>query len=118
MAEADLSKIVDMIMKNPGIIEEIKGLMTSNENVSTENSIESSAEKESMPSDAVSPESIPSSTVASDTTDYIGAKINNGERARRSELLRALKPYVSNERGRVIESMMSIADILDMMRVK
>jgi hypothetical protein len=41
-----------------------------------------------------------------------------GERSRRRELLCALKPYVSEQRGRAIDSMMSIADILDVMRTK
>ena len=39
-----------------------------------------------------------------------------GHRARRGELLRALKPYVSSERSKAIESMISITEILDMMR--
>ena len=39
-------------------------------------------------------------------------------RARRRQLLSALKPYVSDGRSKAIDSMMSIADILDMMKTR
>ena len=39
-------------------------------------------------------------------------------RSKRSELLDALKPYISNERKKAIESFVTIAEILEVMRAK
>ena len=101
MAEADLSKIVGLIMENPEIIEKIKELSSKSEAAS--DSKESAPENKS--SEAVS-EQPPISTAVS------------SKRAKRKELLYALKSYVSEERGRAIESMLSIADILDLMKTR
>lgn len=101
MAEADLSKIVGLIMENPEIIEKIKEL---NSKSDTESDIKESekekAEKETSVEDTpiIAPES--------------------SKRTKRKELLNALKAYVSEERGRAIESMLSIADILDLMKTR
>ena len=40
------------------------------------------------------------------------------KRSNRSQLLCAFKPYVSGERAKAIDSMLAIADILDMMRAR
>ena len=100
MAEADLSKIVSLIMENPKLIEEIKGLTRGAEG------------SEGTP-DAVPEAPPPESNTVSNT--YTPEEPG---RARRRDLFLALKPYVSEGRSRAIESMMSIADILDMMRTK
>ena len=100
MAEADLSKIVSLIMENPKIIEEINGLTRATEEAEEASGVES----ESTP---------PEINTVTDTY----TKESPG-RARRRDLFLALKPYVSEGRSRAIESMMSIADILDMMRTK
>ena len=104
MAETDLSKIVNLIMQNPELIEQIKRLGEKNEGAPTpEDKDTSTYEKESEEK-----EDVPT-----------GAAIEKMHgRTRRRELLCALKPYVSEERGRAIDSMMSIADILDVMRSK
>ncbi len=105
MAENDLGKIVNLIMQNPELIEQIKRLGEKNEDtgadseaVTADTQAEPTLEKEEIP-----------------TNVAIG---NANERSRRRELLCALKPYVSEERSRAIDSMMSIADILDVMRSK
>lgn len=105
MAENDLGKIVNLIMQNPELIEQIKKLGEKGENTS-----ESSTDATVVSDGAVT-----------DTKEQIPASVSTdrtGERSRRRELLCALKPYVSEERGRAIDSMMSIADILDVMRAK
>ena len=105
MAENDLGKIVNLIMQNPELIEQIKKLGDKGENTA-----------EASTDDTVGGEG-----VASDTKEELPASVSTdrtGERSRRRELLCALKPYVSEERGRAIDSMMSIADILDVMRSK
>ena len=38
------------------------------------------------------------------------------KRRRRGELLQAMKPYLSSERQKAIESMITIADLVDIMR--
>ena len=105
MADTDLSRIVGLIMENPKLIEEIKAIA---------NQERGEKEAEKLPE----AEDI---TNAEQTAE--AAKIleesppqKRGARARRGELLRALKPYVSSERSKAIESMISITEILDMMR--
>lgn len=98
MAEADLSKIIGLIMENPELIEKIKELNTKTE--VTESKKEVSEEKKEIISEAVT------------------AAPESDKRHRRKELLHALKAYVSDERGRAIESMLSIADILDLMKTR
>ena len=96
MSETDLSKIVSLIMENPKLIEEIRGLGEKSEKADADEKEESN-EKFDIP------------------------LIPDGERqsaARRKALLSAIKPYVSKERGRAIDSMISITEILDMMRTK
>lgn len=97
MAEADLSRIVNLIMENPSLVEEIKGL-AEKENTAIQSS-ESVAEAESA-----------------EMPTYKASEADTPRRARRTELLKALKPYISSERGKAIETMIGIADMLDMMR--
>ena len=96
MAEADLSKIVSLIMENPSLIEEIKSMVNKNEENSTESAVPKATEE------TIIQEQMPS------------ADPKRSEKRR--QLLNALKPYVSQERGRAIESMMSLADIIGMIR--
>ena len=105
MAETDLSKIVNLIMENPKLIEEIKNLGAGESKTEEEAKSEESAEVKQA-------EEATSETAATVTSNESTARI------RRRELLSALKPYVSEGRGKAIDSMMSIADILDMMRTK
>ena len=94
MAEKDLSKIIDLIMANPNLIKEIQALADKGEGESEGNEKEPVQE---IPT--VSPEKIQ-------------------PKSRRRELLCALKPYLSEERCRAVDQMLSITDILDMMRKK
>lgn len=99
MAEADLSKIVSLIMENPALIEQIRELTKSSEGESAAADIE----KPIAESGEVSAPVI---------------KEENPSRIRRRELLSALKPYLSETRAGAIDSMMSIADILEVMRTR
>ena len=102
MAEADLSKIVNLIMENPKLIEEIKSL---GKEAKTDEVTDSQEITDTKPE-----------TEETQTSNTYTPSVENINRIRRKDLLSALKPYVSEERGRAIESMMSIVDILDMMR--
>lgn len=100
MAEPDLSKIVNLIMENPEIIEQIKKLGEEKGEI----------KEEPETSEAENPKE-----------DTEAVKVSYGisenpNKMRRKDLFSALKPYVSEERGRAMDTMMSIADILDMMR--
>lgn len=103
----DLSKIIGLIMENPDLIARIQGL--ANGEAATSNEA-----KEAAVSGAVDDET--SVTIEEKATpanaDYYGPK------ERRSKLLYAMKPYLSTERAKAIDSMLSVAEILDMMRSK
>lgn len=101
----DLSRVVSLIMENPGLIEQISNLakQKSDDSPITEEIPEIVAENKGEEAESVA--SQPSSPPP------------NG-RTNRAQLLGALKPYVSKERAKAIDSMISIADILDMMRAR
>ena len=95
----DISRIINVLMENPRLIEEISALAQSaGETTSTE------PEKKS--------EERVEETAATLTPDPIAV------RGRREQLLSALKPYLSDERQRAIDSIMTFADVLDAVRRK
>ena len=98
MSDTDLSKIVGLIMENPKLIEEIRNLSSR-----ASNGESPPGEEEALPR-------------TSSESDAAVAPAENTARLKRRELLSALKPYVSEGRGKAIDSVMSIVDILDMMR--
>ncbi len=97
MAETDISKIISLIMENPALIEEIKKL------AARDTDEEDSSEE----------------IIAEEKSAALTVEEQEPRRpVRRTELLSALKPYISDERKAAIESFITIADILDMMRSK
>ena len=100
----DVSKVISVIMENPKLIEEISALVSAKE--SPKEIIESAAEETT---EAVA------DPMGESTPAYTPPAYSKGSRA---QLLGALKPYVSKERAKAIDSMLSIADILDMMRAR
>ncbi len=99
----DVSKVISVIMENPKLIEEISALVNAKE--STADVVaESLPEKAPEPKAEAAVESVPT---------YAPMGYGRGSRA---QLLGALKPYVSKERAKAIDSMLTIADILDMMK--
>lgn len=93
MAEADLSKIINLIMENPALIEQIKSMVGSAENTEQKSS-ESDIQSEKI------------STPTAENTYQVA------QSSRRNDLLRAIRPYLSEGRGKAIESMITIADII------
>ena len=108
MADSDLSRIVNLIMENPNLIEQIKGLAKSEgDNKPTADSpLEVSAPQPTQEADGKANEYVQTSSSF------------DSPRVRRRELLCALKPYVSEKRSQAIDSMLTIVDILDVMRSK
>lgn len=98
MADSDLSRIVNLIMENPALIEEIKGLASGG----------AGSEKAEEQKDPPAP-------IEEREDAQIEADL---PKVRRRELLCALKPYVSEKRSRAIDSMLTIVEILDVMRSK
>ena len=102
----DLSKIIGLIMENPSLIEQISNLAK-----------QSSRDQKSEDPHPVNQEvTIPKEDIelkAEPTYSPVISQKNN-----RAQLLGALKPYVSNERAKAIDSMISIVNILDMMKAR
>ena len=88
----DLSRIISVIMENPSLIEEISAL----------------ASKSSEPTQEATVEEAPA------MTEPRAVDIHS----RRDQLLSAMKPYLSSERQKAIDSMITFAEILDAVRRK
>ena len=101
----DLSKVISLIMENPSLVQQISNL-AKGQNESTPDDLQQKAEEKVVKEQVEEPTSAPT---------Y--APILN-QRSNRTQLLGALKPYVSKERAKAIDSMISIADILDMMKAR
>ena len=100
----DIGRIIQLIMENPSLVEEISRLASSDsENTASE------AEAQPSPTSVEMTEApTPPPTVRTEAP----------ARAKRAQLLGALKPYVSAERAKAIDSMISVAEILDMMKAR
>ena len=92
MAEADLSKVISLIMENPAIVEQIRNMVEASEKKETNE--EREAPKKATP------------TALSQNT------YTESHTSKRNERLRAISPYLSEERGKAIETMITIADII------
>ena len=99
MADTDISRVISLIMENPRLIEEIKGLVDKDGGSGDDAAA-------AMPPDEPKEMPVPSSEPIA------------RPKRRRQELLEALKPYISDERRKAVESFVTIAEILDMMREK
>ena len=102
----DVGKIVSLIMENPQLIEQISSLT---KQIPKEES-QDYADDKPPENEVIAAEEEPAVATNQPTYPISSNKTN------RAQLLCALKPYVSKERAKAIDSMISIADILDMMR--
>ena len=102
----DLGKIVSLIMENPDLIARIQDLAKRDEAKETVSPADIESESVNAPNTAVE---------ASDTVEASRPTVIN-TREKRNRLLCAMKPYLSSERAKAIDSMMSVAEILDMMK--
>ena len=91
----DISKVISVIMENPDIIEKISELVKGTE--------------DSAPQKA--------DAAVNSAPQLTGAPVTE-RRKMRSQLLYAIKPYVKKSRADAIDSVIAIADIVDMMRRK
>ncbi len=95
MAELELNKIVGMIMENPELVEKIKAMGAAAQDVSAE-------AKEEIPK----------------TEGINNPPVYTPPRSKRYELLRSLEGFLSDERKKSLETMMTIAEVLDNVRRK
>jgi hypothetical protein len=102
----DIGKVIGLIMENPALIAQIANLAKPKAEENTIEAHEVASDEVSLQKEAEEPKAEPT---------Y--APVFN-QRNNRAQLLGALKPYVSKERAKAIDSMISIADILDMMKVR
>ena len=102
----DIGKVVSLIMENPALIEQIANLAKSKDSPTI---AEPTAQEETT-----KPAESPPIQVSSEPT-YAQKPRGVQDRAR---LFGALKPYVSEERAKAIDSMLTIAEILDMMKAR
>ena len=99
----DLGKIVSLIMENPKLIEEISNL--------AKGKAQGDSQKTEEPESASAVPQESAQASASAATTSVPRSGRN-----RSQLLGALKPYVSVDRAQAIDSMLSIVEILDAMK--
>jgi hypothetical protein len=97
-ATPDIARIISVIMENPRLIEEISKM--------------ASGERTEVAADTPPP---PPSEVEIKAQPTV-AEEHAPRRKNRGDLLCALKPYVSKERAQAIDSMLSVVEILDVMK--
>ena len=102
----DVSKVVRLIMENPSIIEEISSLIKSDGKES----------EQAPPAPEAAPTSVTEVQSVQAAPPPIAEPSTSHHARNRTELLCAMKPYVSAERAKAIDSMISITGILEMMR--
>ncbi len=110
MSTPDLSRVIELIMQNPSLISEIQGLV---KNEDAQASPKEAVISELPPESAPEPKPAPAvqSSVNTSTAE-ISPKV------KRAQLLSAMKSYVSPERAKAIDSMLSISEILEVMKVR
>ena len=114
----DLSKIISMVAENPELVSSFKSMLSSvnttesnkngNSTINDENQYESKPlEKENERQEK-----------PLETEPAIAEQKNTAilRKRRRKELLCALKPYVCSERSKAIDTMLSLTDVLDVLK--
>ena len=107
---ADLSKILGIIMENPEIIEKIKQMASGNEKTEA-----TSATEEAI---ADQPPKTEPATASPSEASEASAATRGRDKKRRHDLLCAIKPYVSAERSRAIDTMLSVVEVLEIMKAR
>ena len=108
---ADLSKILGIIMENPEIIEKIKAMAQTGE----KDSLKTEATAEVIGDHTDKTEGT-SESAETKTAEVSAAALRARDKKRRHDLLCAIKPYVSSERGRAIDTMLSVVEVFEIMK--
>ncbi len=97
----DIGRLVQLIMENPSLVEEISKL---GEAETKEPQTVEQKEEESQATPTVSPS--------------FTAMPESQRRNKRTQLLGALRPYLSGERAKAIDSMISVVEIIELMKTR
>lgn len=110
----DISKIVGIIMENPEIIGKIRALADESSKSTNEDGDKTEAEPAAEKED----EAI--STVVQKPIEEASKKnsVPQSDKRRRNELLCALKPYVSSERAKAIDTILSVVDVWELLKAR
>ncbi len=93
----ELSKIVGLIMENPELVEQISRLGKT---------------------DTPTPKKEESTVSAEAPTEAEPASVRISSKSeKRSQLLHALKPYLSDSRAKAVDTMLTFGEIFDMMKL-
>jgi hypothetical protein len=95
MAELELNKIIGMIMENPELVEKIKAMGTA----ASENEGEKTQEAQGF-------------------SPPLNLQAPTFQRAKKYEILRSIESFLSEERKRKLETIMTLADAFDSVRSK
>ena len=109
MSDIELGSVISLIMENPELIAEIKRLAERKNTEDNQEAQETITEPQ---------EKLLTKTTEETAFDKPEPTKRQGSKGKRSELLHALSPYISEGRQKALETFMTIADILDMMREK
>ena len=111
----DLSKIISAVSENPELIAGFKSLFSSS--VFKSDSKEDEREKTEEPIEEAK-NVFKENTENMEKESVAVAKMSESavRKKRRKELLCALKPYVCNERSKAIDTMLSLTDVLDILK--
>ncbi len=107
MSAPDISRILELIMQNPGLVAEIQGLVKN----------ESSPQPKNLPEPEHEPEEKPEPKPTESSVSR-SVQPEMSQKERRALLLSAMKSYVSSERARAIDSMMAVSEILEVMKTR
>ena len=96
----DLSRIINLILQNPALIEQIEMLARQDREAKDIQIAEPKAREE----DAPKADSVPASAAP---------PAQDGKREKRTRLLSALRPYVSERRSKTLDTLIGAMDIFD-----
>ena len=107
---ADISRILGIIMENPEIIEKIRQMAQTDDTSETEIATSASpAPQEAQPAEKEEKETDSPKT---------SAPPRESDKKRRHDLLCAIKPYVSPQRSRAIDTMLSVVEVFEIMKAR
>ena len=107
---ADISRILGIIMENPEIIDKIRQMAQTDEN--------SDSETETAASPAPTEAKLPENGAAETDSVKTSAAPKEYDKKRRHDLLCAIKPYVSPQRSRAIDTMLSVVEVFEIMKAR
>ena len=107
-SQIDLSKVISVITENPDLIMKISSLLGKG-GEGREEDAQKTEETESLPINE-------SSNTEEVTPVYSQEKALESEPKNRQTLLSAFKPYLSGERAKALDSVLTIAEVLDKIR--